>query len=507
MHGELSSILDDAALLEEWVTHCREAAFAELVEKYQKLVLAAAMRRTGNPESAQDVAQQVFALLAAKAPLLIGRRSIAGWLYYVASHLGARTLRTERRRAEAHSQAAFPRECTGSAEPALWGAVEDGMAALGEADREAIVLHYLQDLSYAEMATTLGISEAAARKRVSRALQSLEGRLRTRGVGRPAAAILATVAAQQGATATSSATGLAVAAVASSPSASIPLSILMSTVTSHTSTKVASTLAALCLVPLTFQWNANAHLREEIAAARTNLTIKGNGAEAIQPGSLAQLRGELAAKQSAIVAAENRTAELAELKRKLETEVVYSMGTIESMARELAHASKVTNDVEATQSALQKARAADPASEESKRLEAELKELALKAAALLPRGITLLREVLKTERSPEKAARFYATYLAESSGLDETTRAALETRLQSWVTDLQRSGLALPQRPKTIERVEWDQRRADTTKAFVQTLATDFPNVKWDQLPLDQHLGGGKDSEWFDMFLTEDNQR
>src|SRR4030095_12291543 len=110
--------------------------------------------------------------------------------------------------------------------------------------------------------------------------------------------ILATVAAQQGATATSSATGLTAAAVASSPSASIPLSILMSTVTTHTSTKVASTLAALCLVPLTFQWNANAHLREEIAAARTNPIVKGNGAEAIQPGSLAQLRGELAAKQS-----------------------------------------------------------------------------------------------------------------------------------------------------------------------------------------------------------------
>src|SRR4030095_9151084 len=110
--------------------------------------------------------------------------------------------------------------------------------------------------------------------------------------------ILATVAAQQGATATSSATGLAAVAVASSPSASIPLSILMSTVTSHTSTKVDSTIEALCLVPLTFQWNGNAHLREEIAAARTKPTINANGAEAIQPGSLAQLRGELAAKQS-----------------------------------------------------------------------------------------------------------------------------------------------------------------------------------------------------------------
>src|SRR5262245_59743509 len=127
MHGEPSSMLDDAALLKEWVTYRHEAAFAELVEHYQKLVLAAAMRRTGNPESARDVAQQVFALLAAKAPLLLGRRSIAGWLYYVASHLGARALRTEQRRAEAQNHATFPTDCTSGSEPGLWGAVEDAM--------------------------------------------------------------------------------------------------------------------------------------------------------------------------------------------------------------------------------------------------------------------------------------------------------------------------------------------------------------------------------------------
>ena len=181
MHGEPSSVLDDAALLEEWVLNRREEAFAELVAHYQKLVFAAALRRTGNPESARDVAQQVFATLAAKAPLLIGRRNIAGWLYHAASHLGARALRTERRRAEAQNHAEFSGNCSGQAEQGLWGAVEDAVGALGEGDREAIVLHYLEDRSYPEMAAALGITEGAARKRVSRALQLLEERHEVRG--------------------------------------------------------------------------------------------------------------------------------------------------------------------------------------------------------------------------------------------------------------------------------------------------------------------------------------
>jgi chromosome segregation ATPase len=276
---------------------------------------------------------------------------------------------------------------------------------------------------------------------------------------------------------------------------------------SQTTTKAAAVLAAACLVPLAFQWNANASLRQEIAGARANPPASRNtGPIDDSSRQLSALRDELAGKHSAILAAENKTAELSELKRKLETEVVYSMGTIESMARELARASRVSTSLDETRDALEKARAADPNSAETRRLNAELQDLALRAAALIPRGIGLIREVLKMERSPEKAGRFYATFLAESCGFDEPTRSAVETRLQSWVADLQRAGLALPQRPKTIERAEWDQRRSEALLGFARSLAADFPDVKWDRFPLDQHLGGGKDAEWFDMFLSEDDQ-
>ena len=506
MHGEPSSLLDDAALLEEWVLNRREEAFAELVAHYQKLVFAAALRRTGNPESARDVAQQVFATLAAKAPLLIGRRNIAGWLYHAASHLGARALRTERRRAEAQNHAEFSGNCSGQAEQGLWGAVEDAVGALGEGDREAIVLHYLEDRSYPEMAAALGITEAAARKRVSRALQLLEERLRVRGVGRSATAVIAAVVAQQSAAPLSASGGLAAGAIASSATVSTPLNILMSTVLTHTTTKLAAGMAAVFLVPLALQWNANASLRQEIASTRSKAPPPPPAVVFTDSQRLATLRAELAAKREAVVAAENKVAELAALKRKLETEVVYSMGTVESMARELANASRVATSLEERQDALMKARAKDPNSEESKRLGNELTKTAADAATLMPRALALARELLKMERSPEKAAHFYAAFLAEAGGLDEATRAKVEERIQPWIIELQRDGLALPQRPKTIDRVQWDERRAAATQSMIKSLAGEFPNVQWEQLPLDQHLGAGKDTDWFDMFLSEDDQ-
>src|SRR6476660_4720795 len=102
MHGE-SSIRDDSTLLARWALENSEQAFAEIVRNYERLVLGAALRRTGNMELARDVAQQVFATLAAKARLLLGRTSIAGWLYQAASHIAARAAQSERRR-QAHQQ-------------------------------------------------------------------------------------------------------------------------------------------------------------------------------------------------------------------------------------------------------------------------------------------------------------------------------------------------------------------------------------------------------------------
>lgn len=49
----------------------------------------------------------------------------------------------------------------------------EALAKIGHTDREILVLHYVNDLSHAEIATVLGLSEDAVRQRKSRAIRSL----------------------------------------------------------------------------------------------------------------------------------------------------------------------------------------------------------------------------------------------------------------------------------------------------------------------------------------------
>jgi len=130
MHGE-PSIRDDSTLLSRWALEGNEAAFAELVRQYQRLVLGVAMRRTGDAELARDVAQKVFATLAAKARSLLGRTNIGGWLYHAASHIGARAAQAAMRRRAAHERSASAVPPVAGSNNAQWPLVEEALARLG----------------------------------------------------------------------------------------------------------------------------------------------------------------------------------------------------------------------------------------------------------------------------------------------------------------------------------------------------------------------------------------
>ena len=56
--------------LEAFLTDRSDAAFEQLVAEHLGLVYGCALRRTRNPELAEDIAQQVFTILARKAPRL-----------------------------------------------------------------------------------------------------------------------------------------------------------------------------------------------------------------------------------------------------------------------------------------------------------------------------------------------------------------------------------------------------------------------------------------------------
>ena len=60
--------------------------------------------------------------------------------------------------------------------------LDEALAALGEKDRQAVLLRFFENKSLAEVGSSLGLGEDTARKRVSRALEKLHRYFAKRGV-------------------------------------------------------------------------------------------------------------------------------------------------------------------------------------------------------------------------------------------------------------------------------------------------------------------------------------
>jgi RNA polymerase sigma factor (sigma-70 family) len=167
----------DSLLLKAYVERRLEAAFNELVHRHVDLVYSAAIRMVRDPHLAEDVTQGAFIALARQASELVDRATLAGWLHRTAQNIAAQTVRTIERRRAREQEAFAMSEQISTLPDVWWEQIEPHLdAALGElndADRDAVVLRYFHKKSAAEIATILGVSDDAAQKRVSRAVEKL----------------------------------------------------------------------------------------------------------------------------------------------------------------------------------------------------------------------------------------------------------------------------------------------------------------------------------------------
>lgn len=179
---------DDAQLLQDYVEHRCPTAFATLVRRHLDLVYSAALRQVaGDTHRAEDVAQLVFCELARKARSLVGRTTLAGWLHTTARHVAARNQRAERRRlAREHSAHSMMHEAIQEPGQGAWEelrpVLDEALGRLNERDREAVILRFFQNRSFAEVGAVLGLKENAARMRVERAMERLRRHLVRRGI-------------------------------------------------------------------------------------------------------------------------------------------------------------------------------------------------------------------------------------------------------------------------------------------------------------------------------------
>ena len=194
--------MDEHDWLVEYVRTGSQAAFARLAERYVDLVYSAAMRQVHDPHAAQDVSQGVFVLLARKAPALAKSRvPLAGWLIKATRWVSLNALREQaRRRKHEQKAAAMTSEIGDEPEDArqIWDELKPhldaALAKLGDLDRSAVVMRYMQRRSLREVGEALGVSEDAAKQRVFRAIGKLRSLLsKNAGTCLPAAAGLTAV--------------------------------------------------------------------------------------------------------------------------------------------------------------------------------------------------------------------------------------------------------------------------------------------------------------------------
>jgi RNA polymerase sigma factor (sigma-70 family) len=182
---------DDWQLLQDYAKRGSEAAFRALVERHLGFIHAAARRQVNDSQLAEEVTQAVFILLARKAGSFGREVVLPGWLFRTTRFVAARATRSERRRQQREREASEMQQLQSSktASPALSPLLDEALARLGERDRNAVLLRFARDQSLREVGAQLGVSEEAAKKRVSRALERLRSFFAGRGYAVSVAAL------------------------------------------------------------------------------------------------------------------------------------------------------------------------------------------------------------------------------------------------------------------------------------------------------------------------------
>lgn len=166
---------------------------------YQDMVYSTAVRLTGSPAQAEDIAQEVFLKAYEHFAQLRTSAAAGGWLKTVATNLSLNHLSRYRRRWRLFSEMGSGNDDKDDSEPAYLAAdtltdavfttldaedrrqvVEAALAKLPEHQRVPLVLFHFEELPYEEIAAKLGVSLSKVKTDIHRARLQLARSLATR---------------------------------------------------------------------------------------------------------------------------------------------------------------------------------------------------------------------------------------------------------------------------------------------------------------------------------------
>ena len=157
-------------------------ALDEIVRRYQDRIYALAYARLGNHHMAEDVAQATLVLALMSLESIRKPQSLPAWLCKVAVSQCSRLVQSNRR--SPRPRAALPEVACGQPSPPEQLQAKDAadevrhcLATLSGPDRDVLMLHYVEDMSGRQIASWLGISVGAVKKRLHTARKRLKERM------------------------------------------------------------------------------------------------------------------------------------------------------------------------------------------------------------------------------------------------------------------------------------------------------------------------------------------
>jgi RNA polymerase sigma factor (sigma-70 family) len=178
--------MTDAELLERFIEHRDEAAFAVLIRRHGSMVMGVCLRVVRNHQDAEDAFQATFLVLVRKATSIASRGLLANWLYGVAYNTALKAkVSNIKRQAKEKQVATMPDPVMSGQE--LWNddrkaLLDQEISRLPKKYRVPILLCDLEGKTRKEAAQELGCPEGSLSSRLSRARGMLAKRLARHGL-------------------------------------------------------------------------------------------------------------------------------------------------------------------------------------------------------------------------------------------------------------------------------------------------------------------------------------
>lgn len=186
---ELFEDLDDDELL--LLAARRPEAFGAFYERHAEDLLRFFAKRTFDPDAAAELTSETFAAaFVARMRFRPKGAGATGWLYGIGRHQLSRYFRRAAVDSRARRKLGMPERVLSDADyerieelmdlQDIRRVVGTAFGRLSDDQREAVTLHVVEGRPYPEVAEMLGLTQEAARARVSRGLRRLESLVEVR---------------------------------------------------------------------------------------------------------------------------------------------------------------------------------------------------------------------------------------------------------------------------------------------------------------------------------------